>query len=80
MPIHSVYRTSATNCARIYNLSFLGSVPPDGWAFGFTVTTEQVWDGFVILSLLEDCQVESKVLEVPHTGAQRDRFTKALQT
>ena len=32
------------------------------------------------MSLLEDCQLESKVLEVPHTGAQKDRFTNALRT
>ncbi|KAF8225954.1 hypothetical protein L208DRAFT_1503394, partial [Tricholoma matsutake] len=48
--------TSATNCARIYNLSFPDPVSPDGWAFGFTVTTEQVWDGCVTLALLNDCQ------------------------
>jgi hypothetical protein len=73
-----MYRTLATNCARIYNLSFSDFVPPDGWAFGFTVTSEQVWDGFVTLALLDDCQQRSKVLEVPHTGAQRDHFTNAM--
>ncbi|KAF8229681.1 hypothetical protein L208DRAFT_1285549 [Tricholoma matsutake] len=47
--------TSATNCAHQYN-QLNDSEPPVGWQFGFAVTTEQVWDGFVILALLEDCQ------------------------
>jgi hypothetical protein len=57
------------------------TVPPGtgDWAFGFSVTTEQVWDSFVILALLEDCQHRSKTLEVPHTGAQKDRFTEPLR-
>ena len=32
----------------------------------------------MLLALLEDCQGWSKLLEVPHTGAQKDRFTAAL--
>lgn len=71
--------TSATNCACLYNLSLNNSTPPNDWAFGFTVTTDHVWDGFVILALLEDCQQPSATLEVPHTGAQKDRFTWAIQ-
>ena len=78
--INSLYRTSATNCAHLYNITLSSTVPlvPDDLAFGFTITTEQVWDGFVILALLEDCQQRSKTLEVPHTGAQKDRFTEQL--
>jgi hypothetical protein len=53
-------------------------MPPSDWAFGFSVTAEHVWDGFVILALLEDCQHRSKTLVVPHTGAQKDCFTAAL--
>ncbi|KAF8230839.1 hypothetical protein L208DRAFT_1135188, partial [Tricholoma matsutake] len=76
-------RTSATNCAHLYNLSPLNGPlnniesPPD-WPFSFTVTTEQVWDGFVLLVLLDDHQQQSKVLEKPHTSAQKDHFTAAL--
>jgi hypothetical protein len=73
-------RTSATNCARMYNHTLSDTAPPGDWAFGFMVTTEQVWDGFVLLALLEDCQGRSKLLEVPHTGAQKDRFTAALRS
>lgn len=74
--VDSWCRTSATNCACLYNLT-LSSTTPLGtgdWAFGFLVTTEQVWDGFVILALLEDSQQQSKTLKVSHTGAQKDRF------
>ena len=35
------------------------------------LTPEQVWDGFVTLALLNDCQQWSKVLEVPHIGDKR---------
>jgi hypothetical protein len=44
---------------------------------GFMVTTKQVWDGFVTLLLLADCQQQSKVLEDPHTGAQKDHALHA---
>jgi hypothetical protein len=70
----------ATNSARIYNHALSDTAPPGDWAFGFTVTTEKVWDGFVLMVLLEDCQGQSKLLEVPHTGAQKDRFTAALHS
>ena len=33
----------------------------------------------MILALLEDCQQRLKTLEVPHTGAQKDRFTEPLR-
>jgi hypothetical protein len=42
------------------------------------LTTEHVWDGFVLLALLEDCQRRSAALNIPHTGAQKDRFTAAI--
>ncbi|KAF8232273.1 hypothetical protein L208DRAFT_1192433, partial [Tricholoma matsutake] len=72
-------QTSATNCAHLYNHTLSNTAPPGGdWAFGFTVTTEQVWDGFMILALLEDCKHWSKTLEVPHTGVQKDHFTHAV--
>jgi hypothetical protein len=47
-------RTSATNAACVYNTCL--SEPenqPDGW-FSFDLRTEQVWDGFCLLTLLED--------------------------
>ena len=54
-------------------------MPPDGWAFGFTVSPEHVWDSFLILSLLEDCQRRSCRFTVPHTGTQNDQFKTAIR-
>jgi len=38
-----------------------------------------VWDSFVILSLLEDGVRRGRVLSVPHTGDQADRFKPAME-
>lgn len=43
------------------------------------MSTDHVWDAFVILALMEDCQGRSATLKVPHTGKQKDRFTSAVQ-
>lgn len=40
--------------------------------------TEHVWDGFILLSLLEDCASRKSVLLVPHTGDQKNRFNAAM--
>jgi hypothetical protein len=70
---HFASRTSATNCAHLYNLLLSqNKVPPEGWAFGFMLTTDHVWDSFVILSSLEDCEHRHEQFVVPHTGAQKD--------
>lgn len=75
--------TSATNGARVYDscLSQPENFPdhPDWMDTSFKLRPEHVWDGFTILSLLEDHNARSSVLQVPHTGEQRDRFTKAMQ-
>jgi hypothetical protein len=46
------------NCAQTYELAQVHQNPAnfcgDGWQFGLTLTTENVWDGFVLLALLED--------------------------
>ncbi|KAF8884482.1 hypothetical protein BD779DRAFT_1443171, partial [Infundibulicybe gibba] len=72
--------TSATNGSRIYDtcLSHSKNQPPS-WPFNFQLRTEHVWDGFVILALLEDLDKQSEFLVVPHTGDQKDRFTLAMQ-
>src|SRR5882724_89454 len=72
-------RTSATNAARVYNTCL--SQPenqPDDW-FGFDLRPEQVWDGFCLLSLLEDHAHRHTVLTVPHDGDQKDRFMEAMR-
>ena len=73
-------RTSATNCARLYNASLANTdvTRHVDWPFSFTVSDEHVWDAFVILALLEDCKRRSTLLTVPHTGLQKDRFTEAI--
>ena len=42
------------------------------------LTTEHVWDAFILLSLLEDHRERNMVLTLPHTGKQKDRFTKEM--
>lgn len=69
--------TSATNCARIYNMGFTNIKLPE-WQFSLHVTSDQVYDGFTILSLLEDCKTQQSTLVVPHGGLARDRFTEAV--
>ncbi|KAI0051230.1 hypothetical protein FA95DRAFT_1485797 [Auriscalpium vulgare] len=71
---------SATNCARSYEMSLSKSeTRPDDWQFSFTLTTEQVWDAFVILALLRDHERRGELLHIPHTGDQRDRFMAAME-
>ena len=76
-------RLSATNCAKVYDLSFSQwesqSLEDMGWPWGFKLRTEHVWDAFVILSLLHDCEGRQLHLEVPHTGLQKDRFKSAMR-
>jgi hypothetical protein len=72
--------TSATNCARIYNMGFSGYHPQvTGWQFNLEVTSDEVYNAFTILSLLEDCQLQKATLVVPHGGLAKDRFTEAVQ-
>jgi hypothetical protein len=78
--INSTNRTSATNGARVYNTCL--SQPenqPGVWQFGFELRPEQVWDGFCLLSLLEDHAQHHTVLAVPDDGTQKDRFTEAMK-
>lgn len=81
---HLLSRTSATNGARLYNSCLsrpeTRPVHPD-WPpeRSFKLTTEQVWDGFIILSLLEDYAGRNAILRVPHGGDQNDRFTEAMR-
>jgi hypothetical protein len=71
-------RTSATNGARIYNTCL--SQPenqPENW-FSSELRTEHVWDGFCLISLLEDHSRRGSILTVPHSGLQKDRFKAAM--
>ncbi|KZP29406.1 hypothetical protein FIBSPDRAFT_727349, partial [Athelia psychrophila] len=61
--------TSAINCARLYNLSIGQDSGPllAGWPT-YTLSSDHVWDAFIILSLLEDHQTQKSILCVPHGG------------
>ncbi|KAJ7513195.1 hypothetical protein B0H11DRAFT_1698549 [Mycena galericulata] len=51
-----------------------------GWQFGCHLTTDHVWDAFIILTLLDYHDRHDTCLQVPHTGEQRDRFTEVMRT
>ena len=72
--------TSATNCARFYNTALSGNrKPPSDWHFGFILNSEQVWNGFMIMCLLEDHSGRQQRLIVPHGGLDKDRYKAAIQ-
>lgn len=77
------YRVSATNCARSYDMALSEQQERDfaagGWQFGCSLTTDHVWDAFIILTLLDYNDRNDTCVQVPHTGAQRDRFTDAMR-
>ncbi|KAJ7041475.1 hypothetical protein C8F04DRAFT_1252808 [Mycena alexandri] len=74
--------TFATNGARVYNeaLPQPENFPdhPDWMDTSFKLRPEHGWDGFVLLSLLQDYEARQVTLRVPHTGDQQERFTAAM--
>jgi len=74
---------SATNCARSYDMALSQRQTDDilegGWQFGMQLTTDHVWDAFVIFTLLKDHSKRNICLQVPHTGLQKDRFTAIME-
>ncbi|PPQ83677.1 hypothetical protein CVT26_006236 [Gymnopilus dilepis] len=74
-------RVSASNSAKAYDLVFSDtSYVKDGdWQFVPHLTTEDIWDAFVLFSLLDDKQRRNSVLEVSHEGLNKDRFTAAME-
>ena len=73
-------RVSATNCACLYDIAQARRPLPHDldWQFGTTLTTEQVWDAFTILALLEDAQGRHTWLVVPYDGMQQNCFTATM--
>jgi hypothetical protein len=72
--------TSATNCARLYNSSLSSSQAfPSGWSFGSELKSDHVYNGFMILSLMEDATTRREQLVIPHAGLDKDRFKQAIQ-
>ncbi|KAI9568614.1 hypothetical protein HD554DRAFT_2022001 [Boletus coccyginus] len=73
-------RVSALSCANSYNHSLLQlKVAPPGWPANFTVSSDYVWDSFILLSLLENTLDCGEVLTISHTGIQHTHFTKLIQ-
>jgi hypothetical protein len=76
-------RFSATNCARMYELALsqdgYQQIDQGPWRFTARLATEHVWDAFVILSLLKDHERQGTILDVPHIGLQKDRFSGAME-
>jgi hypothetical protein len=73
-------RFSASNTSRVYEASMdHGYFQPSEWGLSNRLTTNQVWDAFVILSLLEVGIFRGRLLKVPHTGPQSDRFKAAME-
>ena len=50
-----------------------------GVNFTASLSTEHVWDAFVLLGLLEDSKRVGDLLQLPHMGDQSQRFNKAMQ-
>jgi hypothetical protein len=84
-----INRTSATNCARIYNSGLtkmsISSALPSNWSTSFELDVEDVWNGFFLHALLLDQKErqdidEDTVLELDHNApSQSDRLSPALQ-
>lgn len=71
--------TSATNAAHIYHESMSQLVGDARTDPQYRLRPAHTWDGFVLLALLRDTRVHGGVLEVPHTGQQKDRLKAAMQ-
>jgi hypothetical protein len=74
---------SAKNCALAYDRALSLRQQQDAneneWRFGMKLTTEHVWDAFVLWSLLGQHNRNNQLVVVPHTGDQKDRFTELMQ-
>ena len=72
--------TSGTNCAHFYNVTLHGDHhAPLDWQFGSMSNSEHVYNGFIILSLLEDCSLQQESLSMPHGGLDKDCYKVAMQ-
>ncbi|KAF7300480.1 hypothetical protein HMN09_00932200 [Mycena chlorophos] len=74
---------SASNFSKCYDMALSGQKENDfaqgGWQFGCLMTTDHVYDAFVIVSLLEHHSKHDTQLVVPHKGEQKDRYTAAME-
>ncbi|KAH8096937.1 hypothetical protein BXZ70DRAFT_895312 [Cristinia sonorae] len=76
---------SASNCALNYNVNFrrvvdrYDSLQPFWKRSAFGLRHEHVWNAFVYLCLLEDCESHGGRLELPNGNDQKERFTEAMK-
>jgi len=78
------FRTSASNCARIYNdglaLHSLSSSLPAAYSKKFVLDVENIWDGLCLSWLLEDADEREEVLVLIHDApTQAKRLQPAMQ-
>ncbi|KAL1937345.1 hypothetical protein VTO73DRAFT_13806 [Trametes versicolor] len=76
--------TSATNCAKFYNLSMakaeIDVLLPAEWKLTRSLTTEHVWDAFFTYSLLLDHHERGTILQLAHNATSHtERLRPALQ-
>ncbi len=71
--------TSATNAAHIYHESMSKLERSRRNEPRFRLRTEHVWDGFVALALLRDAELHATILQAPHGGVQKNRYTDAMR-
>ena len=73
-------RFSATNTAQLYDLTLSENLTYlDGWSLGGQLTTKHIWDGFSVVSLVDDHKTQGTLLHIPHTGSQSDHFKTAME-
>lgn len=81
----NVYRTSATNCARIYNEGLVDdevkALLPADWQFSLQLNVDDVWNGFFLHALIIDhLETGSAGLELIHNiESQPKRLQPALK-
>jgi hypothetical protein len=80
----SLDRTSATNCARIYNLGLshnpIAHLLPPVWDARLELDCRDVWNAFFLHALLLDHAEQGTVLQLPHNAPSQDaRFREALR-
>lgn len=68
-----VNRTSASNCAAVYNQSLAQPQnQPKDWDFSFNLRPEDIWEGISHLAILEHYKKEGDTLTVPHGSDQKN--------
>ncbi|EEB93463.1 hypothetical protein MPER_07874, partial [Moniliophthora perniciosa FA553] len=77
----SVSHKSGSNCCKVYHKMHLSRTHfPEGWTIDAKMRTENVYDAFKALSLLEFYNAHgSQQLQVPHGGLQAYRFVRAME-